>query len=498
MTEQKLNRTIFSAAKWSGITEITARLVTPITSMILARLLSPTEFGVLATVIMIVSFADMLTDAGFQKYLIQHEFKEEKEKYNYTNVAFITNFVISLLLWLGIAIFSEKIATIVGNPGLGNVVIVACFSLPLTSFSSIQISLYRRSFDFKTLFITRIIAVLVPFFVTIPLALMGFSYWSLIIGTICGNLSNAIILTVKSRWKPKLYFNFSELKNMISFSVWSLIEAISIWFTSYIDTFIIASSLSTYYLGIYKTSTNLVNVGLSIITASITPVLFSGLSRLQNDQNKFNELFFRTQQMIAFLVLPLGVGLFLYSDFATRIMLGNKWNEASKVIGIWALISSIMIVFSSLNGEVFRAKGKPKLSFLSQILHLIVLIPACIFSAKYGFWPLVFTRAWIRLELLMVGLLFMQFIIKISILKMIQGLFPIIISTIGMSVIGCFTRKIYQGVVWDISTIVLCGTFYFVILFLFHDMRVMLFNFLRYVKLNKKIDFSKMIKTFLI
>lgn len=385
MKEDNIKNKFVNAAKWSTITEIAAKLVSPVTNMILARIISPEAFGIVATVTMIMSFADMFTDAGFQKYLVQHDFKDEDEKFRNANVAFWTNFGISVLLWLIIILLREQIAASVGSSGLGNVVAIACVQLLFTSFSSIQMSLYRRDFDFKTLFLVRMVSVCIPFVVTIPLALLGLSYWALILGTIFMQLSNAVILTIKSKWKPHLFYKVKILKEMISFSIWSLIEEISIWFTMWADVFIIGNSLNQYYLGIYKVSTGMVNTLMSLITSSIVPVLFSALSRLQDDTEKFNRMYFTTQRLVSSFAFPLGIGVFLYSDLATRIILGGKWKDASGVIGLWALTSSIMIVFGYFCSEVYRAKGKPKLSFLAQLLHLVVLIPACIISSKYGF-----------------------------------------------------------------------------------------------------------------
>src|SRR5690606_12687416 len=142
-----------------------------ITIMILARILAPEAFGVVATITMIISFTDMFTDAGFQKYLVQYQFESVEEKERNANVAFWTNFVLSILIWGILIVFNKQVANLVGNPGLGIVIIVACVQLPLTSFSSIQMALFRRDFDFKTLFYTRILTVIIPFIVTIPLAL---------------------------------------------------------------------------------------------------------------------------------------------------------------------------------------------------------------------------------------------------------------------------------------------------------------------------------------
>lgn len=471
MKENELGNKILNATKWSTFTEIAAKLVSPITNMILARILVPEAFGVVATVTMIVSFAEMFTDAGFQKYLVQREFKNEKERFNNANVAFWTNLGIAILLWIAIFTFREIIAESVGNPGLGNVIAISSIQLLLTSFSSIQMAFYRREFDFKTLFIVRMVAVLIPFAVTIPLALIGLGYWALIIGSITMQLSNATILTIKSKWKPQFFFSLIILKEMLSFSIWSLIEAISIWLTIWADTFVIGNVLNQYYLGLYKTSTSMVNSLMGLITGSTTPVLFSTLSRLQNDEVKFNNMFLKFQRLISIIVFPLGVGVYLYRDLATQILLGSQWSEASGVIGIWALTSSVMIVFGNYCSELYRARGMPKLSFVAQLLHLIVLVPACIISSKHGFWALVYTRSLIRLQFILVHLIIMKLVVNFPILRIFKNVLPTFVSALAMGTFGYLLQQINESVLWNIFSIVLCVIFYFGILFLFPNIR---------------------------
>ncbi|MCD1161130.1 lipopolysaccharide biosynthesis protein [Peribacillus frigoritolerans] len=485
MDNSKLKGKIFKATKWATISELAVKIITPLTNLILARLLVPEAFGVVATITMIISFADMLTDAGFQKYLVQHEFKNNVDKHEKANVAFWTNLGISLLLLGIIILFCDPIAKLVGNPGLGNVIAISCLQLPLTSFSSIQMALYRRDFDFKTLFWVRLISTFIPFVVTIPLAIMDFSYWALIIGIICGNLFNAVILTIKSKWKPKFFYKVEILKEMLSFSLWSLIEAISIWLTAWIDIFIIGSFLSQFYSGIYMTSTTMVNSIMSLITASTIPILFSALSRLQNNEQQFKKTFLDMQRFVSIFVFPLGVGIYLYSDFATQIFLGDKWSEASKVIGTWALTSAIVIVFGNYCSEVYRAKGRPKLSFLAQILHLIVLIPVCVISGKYGFWELVFARSWIRMESILVHFLIMKFAFGFSILKIVKNVSPTIISAIVMGFFGYLLIQLDKSTLWNLLSIILCVVIYFGMLFLFPNIRREFWGILKKLKVRE-------------
>ncbi|NLE03293.1 MAG: lipopolysaccharide biosynthesis protein, partial [Crenarchaeota archaeon] len=467
MNNNKLNNKVATAARWSVITEFVAKLVTPITTMILARLLAPEAFGVVATVTMIVSFADMFADAGFQKYLVQHEFRDQQHKTDSTNVAFWTNLTVALFLWALIIIFSEPLAEMVGNPGLGLVMAVSCVQVPITSFSSIQMALYRREFDFKTLFLIRMIAISIPFIVTIPLALTGLSYWALIIGTICGALVNAIVLTWKSSWKPTLFYNFKLLKEMISFSFWSMIEAISIWFTSWLDVFIISSALSIYYLGLYKTSVTMVNGVLGIITAATTPILFAALSRLQNDEDAFNSMFFRMQKLVAYLVLPIGAGIYLYREVATKIFLGSQWTNADMIIGIWALTSAIMIILAHYSSEVYRAKGKPRLSFLAQVLHLVFLVPTLVISLRYGFWVLIYARALVRFQGLIVHLFIMKFAISFPIGKMFTNVAKPFLFTILMCGVGWGLQQLSLSLSWSLISILLCMVFYFGLMWVF-------------------------------
>ncbi|AEB75395.1 lipopolysaccharide biosynthesis protein [Clostridium botulinum] len=471
MEQKSLTNKFISATKWSTVTEIVAKLVTPITNMILARIISPEAFGVVATVTMIMSFADMFTDAGFQKYLIQHEFKSEEEKFKNANVAFWTNLAISCFLLMFIIVFRNKLASMVGNPGLGNVISISSIQLILTSFSSIQMALYRREFDFKTLFIVRLVAICIPFLITLPLAYAKLSYWSIIIGGICIQLSNAIILTIKSKWKPRIFYEVQLLKKMIGFSIWSLVEAISIWATVWADMFIIGNSLNQYYLGIYKIATAMVNNIMSIVTAAIVPVLFSTLSRLKDDNEQFENIYLTTQRAVSIFIFPLGFGIYLYSDLATQIILGSKWGEASYVIGVWALTSSIMIVLGNFCSEVYRAKGRPKLSFIAQMLHLIVLVPACMVSSRYGFKALVYSRSWIRMEFILIHLIIMKEVVGFSILRMFKNIKATVVSTLIMGCFGYGAKQLHSGIIWSITSILICSLVYFGCLYLFSDIR---------------------------
>ncbi|MCM1139385.1 MAG: lipopolysaccharide biosynthesis protein [Muribaculum sp.] len=478
----ELHKNIVNASKWSTITEIAAKLITPISSMILARLLAPEMFGVMVTVTMVISFAEIFTDAGFQKYLIQHKFDSKDSLYESTNVAFWSNFVMSMAIWGIIIIFCQPIATLVGNPGRGDVIAISCVCIPLAAFSSIQMALFKRDLDFKTLFHIRIIGVLIPLVVTIPIALYNHSYWSLVIGMIALNVFNAIILTLKSNWKPKFSYRFKLFKEMFSFTSLSMIEAFAIWLTSYADIFIVGKLLDQYYLGLYRTSMITVGQIMALVTSATTPILFSALSKVQDDDEHFRLIFFKFQKVVGLIVIPVGMGIFVFKSLITDVLLGSQWSQAAWLIGLWGVSSALMIVLSHYSSEVYRSKGKPLYSVMVQVLHILILVPAVWWGAHQSYEILCDVRTLVRITLLLINMPFLYMLVKISLWDMLNNLKGAFIASILTGTLCIFLLHINDNIALQIGYVILALAVYLGIIYMFPVDRRILFNLKEYLK----------------
>lgn len=476
---ENLSNKIVNATKWSALTEILSKLITPITAMVMARLLTPEAYGVVATFSVIIALADIFADAGFQKYLIQREFVDNEEKDKHTNVAFWSNLVMSFFLWIVITIFCQPLASLVGSPGLGLVLVVSCAGIPLTGFCSIQMALMKRDFDFKTLFWRRLVSILIPIFVTIPLAFWLRNYWALVLGTLAMNLANTIFLTFKSNWKPRKFYSFAILKEMFSFCGWSLIDSLLVWTTVYADIFFISRYLDAYSLGLYRTSISIVGQIVSLVTAIVLPVVMPSLSRLQNDIPEMRRVLLKFQKITGTILIPLGVGIFIFQKLITNIMLGEQWGEAAPIIGLWGLMEAITIVFSRFCSPVYSAIGKPKIAVIVQILHVIVLIPALIISGQYGFEALYITRSLIRLELVAVNMIAVYILIKQSPWRMIVNIMPQICAALLMGIVGCILLSINNCLVLSFVWITICMIIYFGSLYLLYPSERTTFDFLK-------------------
>lgn len=477
-----MNSKIANAAKWSTITEIMAKLVLPITNMILARILVPEIFGIVASVNVVFSFCDIFTDAGFQKYIIQHKVEEEEDIGNYATVAFWSNLTVSFAIWGIVAIFSAPIAKLVGCEGKGLAISVSCSSLPLTAFSSIQTALLKRNMNFKPLFFVRIATIAVPIVITVPLALITRSYWSIIIGTIAINFATVVMMSILLKWRPKFWFDFRLLKQILSFSLWSLLESLLVWVINWGDVFIVGNILSSYYLGLYKNSMNMVNQIIAVISASMVPVLLAALSRLQDDDSEFQKVYYKFAEMSGLLLLPMGIGMFVYRDVMCRVALGSFWMEAAPLMGIWGLISALSIIFNSYNGDVLIAKGKPNLSVVVQVIQIVCIIPAVYFSAKTDFITLSYARALVRIVGMIVYSVVVWRVAGISFFRTMKKLAPYTISAAVMGILGWFILKYVSNLPLQLVSILACAIVYFLLIYCLPTSRITVKNMIFQLK----------------
>lgn len=467
------------ASKWSMLTEVVSRLLPPVTNMILARLLTPEAFGMVATITMVTSFAEIFADAGFQKYLVQHDFADERDLDHSTNVAFWTNLAVSLALWLLIVVFRNGIAAAVGSHGLGAGIAVAAAAIPITSFSSIQMSRYRRSMDFRNLFFARLVGIFVPLLVTVPLAFFLRSYWALIIGNLAAGMTNAVFLTVRSKWKPRVFYEFSRLKRMFSFSIWALAERLLGWANLNIGIFIVGIFLSEYYLGLYKTSMAYVNQVLDIIVNSLSPVLLSTLSRMREEKEDFRPFFYQFEEKVSMFIIPMGIGIFVFRELFTLFLLGNQWTEASSFIGLWALVRTILIVFGMFSMEVCISVGKPQYGVVGQLVNLACLLPILLYSAKTGYQALYIARSLVVLFSAVVYTALLKIAANISPRKIAALAAPYLLAAVLMGIAGWGLQQVSGSILWQFVSVFLCIIIYFAILSMIPRTRVSFLSFLQ-------------------
>nr|WP_076779515.1 oligosaccharide flippase family protein [Lachnoclostridium phocaeense] len=468
---------VLIATKWSMISEVIAKVISPITTMILARLLSTEVFGIVASITAITSLADLLTDAGFNAYIVQHQFKSEIEKKNTFNVCFWSNFIISSVLFWVIVINRNTFSALVGAQGFEKALIVASLVLPLTSISSIEQAIMKKELRFKEVGLIKVISKIVPLVSTIPLALSGMEYWSLIIGTLIGELVNVILCLKIGSFLPSFYYSFAYLKKISSFSLWAFMESILEWLIANIAILFLGSLYGIYYLGVFKTGINIISQITTSVYALYSNVYKSAIAKEQSNAQSFKQIFYTFQRYTSIISIPLGVGVFLYRNLVTDILLGSKWYESITLIGLWGLTAMISIAFGNFYSDAIRAKGYPqKLVFIDLIyLATIILILMNTENMNFQEFCIYFSLAKIIQPVLQI--FWGQKICNIRFLSVLSNCYPQLIATgVMATIVIIFNFTKYDNLI-QIVTVFISIIVYFIILVCIHPERKLLIKY---------------------
>lgn len=464
----KQTSSIAKASLWSFLGQLTVKVLPPLTNMILARVFAPSVFGVVTTVTMITSFADILTEGGFMRFLVRKQHKNDDDLRKDANVAFWANLFISVFLWGLIILFRNELSDLLSKEDISNVIVIACIQLPITSLSSIQNAIAQKNYNFRKIFISQLVSSILNLIITLCLAVTGLSFWAIIIGNICGYIIRAIVLSIKSSWHPGLYFSISRLKEIFAFSMWIYLEAVAVWFTSWADSFFVGSRLEAHDLGIYKNSQSIVNGIMSIPQYSITNVLLVTLSKDVGDRKRYQSDFFSAQKIMSYILFPIGFGILLYRDFAVNIVFGSGWEDARLVVGLWSLVSVFRILYMSMTSAVYISNGKPKVSFFLQIIDMIILVPTCVYGIKMGFVAFVIVRCIARLAIIPVNMIVLSRTCSISATGMVKNTFKPLLCSLVMFGLGFVVKKLLpQTILLWIVGVAVCALIYVGIVFIF-------------------------------
>lgn len=431
---------IVNAAKWNVVAEIVAKIISPITTIVLARILAKEVFGIVASITTITSLADLLTDAGFNAYIVQHKFDRDEEKSKTFNVCFWSNLSISILLFFIIFIFRYSFSEMVGASGYHFPLVIAALVIPMTSVSSIEIAVMQKELDFKKIGIIKIICKTIPFVVTIPLAFLGFEFWSLIIGTIAGELCLFAFTLIFGPFKPKFVYSFKELKKISSFSIWAYLESILEWLLKNLVFLFIGPIFGIALLGVFK---NGITIIISIVTATYAlygNVYKSSMAKAQANKEEFSNLLFNFQKFTSIISIPLGIGIFLFRSTITKVLLGSGWEEAETIIGLWGLIGTMSIAFGNFYSDAIRAKGKPFFLVLINTVYLTAIIVLLAFSKNISFETFCIVFCLIKLIQPILQIIVGSIVCKVSFWNVVQNDAPQFLSTCIM----CFPVIVFK------------------------------------------------------
>ena len=346
---------LIHALKWSFLSEIVSKAIQPAVFVVLARLLTPEDYGVMASAAMVISFSQIFWEAGMAKALIQYQ----GDRMAAANVAFWINIFLGLVVaGVLVAIAAPVAEHIFHDPRVSPVLRVMAFQIFLSALVSVHVALLKKDLRFKHLFWVRLATVALPGMASIPLAWQGYGYWSLVAGNIVGQLFQVGLLWRTSPWRPRAGFDQSVACHLGRFGSWVALSGLLSWFYGWADSLIVGMYLGTHDLGLYRTGNAFVLMIYGFLFGPLMPVLYSHLSGIQADRERVRQTLFKTIQILTLIAIPIAFLVYANSRFIADVVFGERWLGVELVIGVLALMHGYAWVVGA-NGEAYRAVGTP-------------------------------------------------------------------------------------------------------------------------------------------
>jgi len=385
------NRAVLGKAvaslKWSALMEIVSRTASPIIFVVLARLLTPADFGIIATAMITISFSQMFWDAGLSKALIQNREAPEEA----AHVVFWANVVLGAAIYGILYLSAPAVALFFNSPASGPVLRVLGIQIIIASFSSVQQALFVRGLDFRSLFWIKLFTAFIPGLFSIPMAIFGYGVWALVAGSLAGQTLNLWLLWQRSTWRPRLKFNAQLAQKLFHFGFWVLMESFGAWLIVWGDNLIVGRFLGIHELGVYRTGWLIVTLLFGLVLNPFLPVLYPTFSQLQDDLPSLTNAFHRVNRVVIALALPMGTGLLLVGPEMAAFLFGQKWQGLGFVLGVLGVMNG-MAWLVGINAELYRAMGRPDVNTKLMYAQLLYYLPAFYIAAQSDLETFTITR----------------------------------------------------------------------------------------------------------
>lgn len=444
----KFNNSLLNSFKWSFLAESASKIIQPLILVLLARILSPEDFGIIAAATMVITFSQIFWEAGMNKAIIQRQTRLVEA----TNTAFLINVTVGLLLSLLLYIFSHHIAqTLFQDPRVADVLRALTSIILFKSFSSIHTALLQKEMLFRSLFWVRFITVCIPGASSIILAILGYGYWSLVIGTILGQLIQTVMLWKISKWRPSAVFDKSTAKEMTKFGAWVGLSGLLAWFYLWADSLIVSMYLGSHELGLYQTGNQFSSLIFIFAFGPITPVLYSHFSKISENQERLKLVMQKVIKVLIIIAIPTAFIVLSLSAQIGTLVFGQKWHGIGFVIGIMALMHGYSWIVG-LNGEVYRAIGRPSLETIVMASMLMIYLIVYIISIKLGFEIFIYSRLSLALMALMLHIFLLKKTIAISLMPLTNFIMLItLISIISTKATSYLLSHISLSTIFSIT-----------------------------------------------
>lgn len=374
MQENKgLKKKVFNGFAWQFAERISAQVVSLVVSIILARLLSPDDYSVIGIVTIFFAFCNTLLTGGLNTALIQ---KKDTDLEDYSTILYVS-LSISFVLYIIMFLCAPQIAVIYHKSELVPIIRVMGVTFFVVALKSVLSAYVASTMQFKKFFFSTIIGTIISAFIGIWLAMKGYGPWALVWQLMSNTIIDTIVLFYTTKFKVLLCFSYERFKTLFNYG-WKLFVAsiISVIYEEIVPL-IVGLKYSNVDLSYYTKGKSFPRLIESTINSTISTVLFSAMSKLQDQKDKILEVTRLYISVSSYVVFPIMIGFFSVADKFVLIVLTEKWLPIVPYIQIFC-VSCMFNVIQTGNLQAIKAIGRSdislKLEVLKKSLYLVVIV----------------------------------------------------------------------------------------------------------------------------
>ncbi len=379
MAEQKLEHKVASGVAWSFSEKLLTMIIQMVVSIVVARQLMPSDFGVMAIMTFFTSVALAIVDSGFSQTLIR---KQEPSDEEYRSVLSF-NVVVSLVLYALLVALAKPLATLYDSPVIADIAPVLFLVLPINSLCVVQTVMYTREFRFALLSKIVFVSSLVSGVVAVAMAYMGFGIWSLVAQRLLQMGIKAAAFWILRRWRTTARFSLGALRAMAPFSLRLLATDLIASIYNNVAQLFIGKIYTTSTLGYYSQAQKLKDLPVTSTVQAVQGVTYPALSKIADDQTKFTEGYLRIQRLLSFAIFPLMLGFVAVADDMFLLLLGERWMPTVPYFEILAL-SGIFYPLAVVSYNVLKARSDGRVILRLEIVKRVIMTAVLVVTILQG------------------------------------------------------------------------------------------------------------------
>lgn len=364
----KIGTEMAKGATWMVAFKLMERTLGVISTMILARILVPEDYGLIALATSLIAILELFGAFGFDMALIQNQ-NAERKHYDtaWTIYVIYGALVAALLMFLAV-----PVSNFYGDPRLIYIIRVLALGSLIQGFRNIGIVDFRKHMYFRREFIFQVSNKLVSFCVTVPAAIILKSYWALIIGMLTSKVTALVMSYIMHRYRPR--FSLQAISELFNISVWLLVNSILYFLRNRSVDFIMGKTIGARELGLYRVGYEISIMPTTELSAPVNRAVFPGYAKQSHDLEILRAGVVGVMSMVALIVIPAGFGIAATAELLVPVTLGFKWMDCIPLMQIMAFYGAVTAIQSNF-GYVYLVIGKPRITTFLLGGNVVLTLP---------------------------------------------------------------------------------------------------------------------------